>query len=427
MPLPDFFLFLLHDYDIFTNASGEQILKMFPQGHVIGGEERQAKILTVVVDGIEVSQYRSSGDRTETGTSLYQHLSTCDFTMNAIARGINSEDYIDPFDGLKDIDRRLLRFVGDAEDRIKEDPLRLFRGIRFMSKYDLNIFGNEDKIFKNFEKYVKDLPKERIREEFMKIIITEKGVINLSFFGMLEYIIPEFQEIMFLDGGPHHGETVGHHSLMAHHISLNLTNNPLVVLAILLHDIGKAKALPRKDGIGEYDYEDVFTFYSHHTIGAEYVTEWMKEYKFSDSEIRFVTTMIKHHMMGKTGTIKQSTFTKICDELNKAGISPEDMLTLTYCDNQANLKNARLKFNEFIRDNGFYQRYYEVKYKQRAFNVNDLDIGGLEIAKVLNVEPGPIIGTAKNVLFEAVCEGIIINRKDKIIEYLKIMSGCQNG
>ena len=73
------------DIDIFTNASGKQILKLFPNGVVIGNDERQQKILTVIVDGIEVSQYRANGDRTEVGNNLETHLKTCDFTINSIS------------------------------------------------------------------------------------------------------------------------------------------------------------------------------------------------------------------------------------------------------------------------------------------------------------------------------------------------------
>jgi len=118
----NYYGFMPNDYDIFTNATGEEILKVFPQGKILGGEERQKKILTVVVDGVEVSQYRSSGDRTETGNDLASHQATCDFYINALVVDINGKycgDAKITQMAFADLDDRLLRFVGNAQTRIK--------------------------------------------------------------------------------------------------------------------------------------------------------------------------------------------------------------------------------------------------------------------------------------------------------------------
>jgi tRNA nucleotidyltransferase (CCA-adding enzyme) len=415
-----------HDYDLFTNATGEQILEVFPEGKVIGGEERQKKILTVVVDGVEISQFRKSGDRTETGTTLQEHCATCDFTINAMAYDLKHCEILDFHHGMHDITTKGLWFVGHAEDRIKEDPLRIFRGIRFAAKYKMRIVDNTD--FVCFKDYVQDLPKERIREEFMKILAIDDGLNMLNVFNMLDWILPEWEQCKHLNGGHHHNEELGIHMLTAVNNARQYTNNPLLLLAVFLHDIGKPESSMIKKSIERFEnIDDTITFYNHHVIGAEIAENWMRTLKFSEAEIKYVTTMVRHHMMGKTGEMKQSTFTKICDDLNKAGVAPEDMLTLTFSDNQANLKNPKLTYNEFLKANGFYQRYYETKYKQRAFNVNDLDIDGLTIAKVLEIEPGPVIGYAKNALFVAVCEALIINRKDKLIEFLKDKRGMFYG
>ena len=118
------------DYDVFTNASGDEILKVFPEGRVIGNEERQKKILTVVVGDVEVSRYRGNGDRTEYGESLEEHTKTCDFTINSIAMTING-NLVDYQGGMLDIKNNIIRAVGNPHTRFQEDLLRVLRLVRF--------------------------------------------------------------------------------------------------------------------------------------------------------------------------------------------------------------------------------------------------------------------------------------------------------
>jgi len=397
------------DYDIFTNATGEEILKIFPQGRVMGGVERQAKILTVIVDSIEVSQYRSNGARTETGKSLVEHVTTCDFTINALAMDINGQ-ILDYVEGQKHLGIKMLKFVGRAEDRVKEDPLRIFRGIRFAVKYNLSIYQNTP--FVMFKQYVTELPKERIRDELLKIIVLPDGLKMLDQFCMLEWIIPEWEKCKGLDGGPHHAETLGEHTFIALDTAQAYTSNPMLLLGIFLHDIGKPLSAGVKEETG------LATFYNHHTIGRDYVKDWMRAYKFSEDEVSYVTTIIEHHMMGKTGLISQRTFAYICNDLVNAKVTPEDMLVVTFSDNQANKLNPRLKYNEFITNNGFLQRYYEAKYGRYGFNPNDLEVNGKDIINIMNIS-GPAIGVVKKELFDMVCDGTIINRRDRLIEELR--------
>lgn len=403
-----YFLLDAHDYDIFTNASGEDILKIFPQGHIIGGEARQAKILTVVVDGVEVSQYRANGNRTDTGISLKEHLGTCDFTINAMAMDIEG-NVTDLFCGRRDIKDKVLEFVGDATQRVVEDPLRIFRGIRIAAKYGLRI--NNPEPFQTFRKYVDILPRERVRDELLKIIAVPNGLRLLDEYGMLEWIIPEWSKCR-IDGGPHHSESIDEHMLLAVDTAINYTSNPLLLLGIFLHDIGK----PQSQGV--HAVSGLATFYNHHTIGVDYVRFWMREYRFSDDDIKYVSAVIEHHMMGKTGLISQRTFAYICNDLVGAKVSPEDMLVVTFSDNQANIDNPRLKYNDFIKDNGFLARYYEAKYGRYGFNPNDLEVNGKDIINIMAIS-GPAIGKVKQELFDMVCDGTIINRRDKLIEELR--------
>ena len=232
------------DYDVFTNATGKEILTLFPQGKVLGGDVRQTKILTVIVDGVEVSQYRSNGNRTETGNDLKTHCSTCDFTFNSICMNIDGE-ITDYFDGRIDLKEGIINFVGNPIDRISEDPLRLLRAIRFAAKYN---FGFLSLFSTSFDTYscinsqmplILSLPFERISEEIMKILKYEEGLKMLKALGVLKLLIPELYNLQEVQGGIHHAENVWEHSFEAYEYCQRETSNTLLKLAVVLHDIGK--------------------------------------------------------------------------------------------------------------------------------------------------------------------------------------------
>jgi len=155
-----------HDYDIFTNASGQDLIKLFPECKILGSPERQAKIYTVVVDGIEVSQYRANGDRTETGGTLLKHQSTCDFTINSMTLG--DKRIIDPHGGKGDITNKIIKCVGLPERRIAEDKLRILRAIRFAYCYGFTIELNLMDVIKKTD--LSGIAPERLHDELLKIL-----------------------------------------------------------------------------------------------------------------------------------------------------------------------------------------------------------------------------------------------------------------
>lgn len=399
-----------HDYDLFTNATGEQILKLFPSGKVIGGEERQAKILTVIVNGVEISQYRANGDRTKTGNNLYAHLATCDFSINAMACGIDGA-VIDVYDGLGHIEYDTFSFVGKPEDRIKEDPLRLLRGIRLVCQFGLIPQHETWKALKEYGKLLKGIPKERIKDEIMRLCRYEDSFTQLRSVGYLQYILPELHALVDLDAGPHHNEKdCFEHVNLAYRNSCQLTNNVLLRFAILLHDIGKATSAKIIDG--------EITFHNHQMDSERLVKKLMKRLKFSRKQINYCSVIAKQHMMGPVKKMRDITFARICDDLDKAEIAPEDMIIQTYSDNQANLTKQRLTFHSFIKENPFLRTYYEFKYSRKPFNKLDVELSGKDLI-ALGVEKGPVIGTILKDLYEAIHEGKVFNRKDRLIEYVK--------
>lgn len=395
-----------HDYDIFTNANGNQILKLFPKGIVLGNEERQEKILTVIVDDIEISQYRKNGNRTETGNNLKDHLATCDFTVNSIACDINGE-IIDPNSGRYDINNRILRFVGNPIQRMKEDPLRILRGIRFWNIFGK--FGHYLEVEDNVD-LLDTIPKERIRDEFMKIL--ESNILStiVSHKKIILKIIPELKPCYGMDGGKYHGEDVIMHMIKAFNFSRKITDNVLLNFAIFLHDIGKGKT-------GCYEKDGEWHFYGHETEGLNITKKIMKRLKFSAKEIKYVTTLIELHMYSYKGNPGKKSHLRFFAKLKEANIPIEDYVMLLYCDHQGNAKKPRIKFGDFVKGNRLIHKYYEYTYSKEPFSIKDLEISGYDVMKY-GVK-GKDIGNVLKRVFEEVQEGIITNDRHILMSKLK--------
>jgi len=412
-----------HDYDIFTNC--KELLKIFPEGNVIGGEERQNKILTIIVDDIEISSYRSSGDRKLLGETLEQHQATCDFTINSIACDIDgsTDFFIDgkpnKFNskGKDDLYKRILRFVGNPDDRIKEDPLRVLRGIRFKIKYYLSYDKNTKEAILKAD--ISSLTKERIRDELIKILCLN----NIKYADIAELekvlLVKLFHENMFKSGGEHHNEVPYEHSVYSFQEASKITDDWRIRLAALLHDIGKAVA--RTEEGGEVH------FYQHETKGAEIVEKWMTHMKFSKDEIKYVTEMIHLHMFGYKEEIKDKTYIKFFNKLEAAGIDIHDYIMLIYSDHQGNQAKPRIKFGDFLKGNYLYNNWLRIREQKTPFNISDLSIGGKDLIERYNMNPGPLIGKILNAVLEKIIDGDLRNERAEIfnwIEETKELANC---
>lgn len=397
------------DWDVFTDASGDEILSIFPEGKVIGNKDRQEKILTVVVRGVEVSQYRTNGDRTETGVSLEKHLSTCDFTINSMAMDING-GIIDKYYGARDLQHRVISTVGSPEDRITEDKLRVLRAVRFSVKYNFSINDHLIDVITNTD--ISTIPVERIREEVLKILMYPDGLTRLVYYNLLEQIIPEFEQCFLMNGGKHHDETVDNHMFNAQNITCGLTDNPVLVFACAFHDIGKGRSYQIKVDGG-------ISFHNHEKVGAEIIRSVMERMKFSNADIKYVEALVGEHMFGPwSNEISNRAFVKHFKRLEDAGVSIEDYMVLLYSDNQGNSKNRRIKFGDFIRGNKLHKKYYELKFSNTPFSVKDLAISGKDLLDA-GVKPGVEIGNTLNSVFNEVVGGNLDNERHVLMRYIK--------
>ena len=401
-----------HDYDLFTNATGKQILNIFPKGKIIGNEKRQAKILTVIVDNIEISQYRTNGDRTKTGIDFKKHLSTCDFGINAIACDVNEEFY-DYHNGIADIHDCIIKCVGNPIKRFDEDLSRIMRAIRFETILGFDIDEKTKEIMhekiKNNE--LNNVPQDCIRDELLKMIKYPRCFMNLYHNFILSKYLPESDDANLQDGCDHHDEPVLAHCNYAFMKSLELTDNYRINIAAFLHDMGKPKKC-------QIDKDGKISFTDHQKESVIIAERFLKRLKFKNSDIKYITTMIAHHMMGDVRRLKDNTIIKYYNTLEDAGITIEDMLIMTYCDNQGNQAKPTVKFNEFYQQNNWLRRIHKLKYQRMPFRMNDLEINGHDIIKI-GITDGKKIGEKLNKIFKKVQNGDIKNDRHTLMNYLK--------
>jgi uncharacterized domain HDIG len=286
------------DYDVATNATPEDIERIFSDFKIVDIGKKFGTITIVMEEAqVEVTTFRSEdkyikGRKPENVkyiSNLTEDLKRRDFTINAIAYN-PKVGFIDPFGGMSDLKLRTIRCVGDPNERLKEDYLRILRAVRFATQLEFTIDVQTANACAKFSSKLKDISKERIRDEFIKILLSDKpsyGIRLMKDLGILQVILPEMiPAIGFDQRNPHHDLTVFEHTLEV------LDNTPKVLevrVAALFHDIGKPYTFKLdENGIGH--------FYGHEKISTEIAKEVLTRLNFSNELIKNSLVLINEHM-----------------------------------------------------------------------------------------------------------------------------------
>ena len=388
------------DYDIVTSASPEEVMNIFPRSEKVGN-----CFPVVLVGDIEVATYRIDvGEGAEITQSLEEDVIRRDFTINTIAS--NGNHFLDHVGGLKDIENRILRFVGDPITRIKQDPLRMLRGIRFAAQYNLEIETETFFAIQECKELFKEIPGERISQEIIKIFKTNhayKFLEILDQMELLQYVFPNLMRIKGIDGGDYHRETVLNHCFYAVK-ALDETKNWKLKLAALYHDIGKYKPEINEKGFN--------VFKDHCRHGSDFIRQDLGDYlKFPTNVVTYVRLMSEYHMdcIDSKRTIKR-LYTKLLEH----NILLKDFLYLRYADKKGNLKSH----TDFKETREKYKECLEILNEKQPFSVRDLEIDGHDVMQELGIQPGRKIGEILNKLFELVQDEIITNERDVLLIHL---------
>lgn len=430
------------DWDVTTNAKPEEIIPLFEktvyentfgtvgvcmpvsqetnndevnhppapdQSGGRAGETPEYMIIEVTPYRIEAkySDFRHP-DEIKFSDKLEDDLKRRDFTVNAMS--YRNGVITDMWNGLKDIEEKVLRTVGDPKDRFSEDALRMLRAIRFSCQLDFSVaYETVDNIVKNSD-LIKNISGERIRDEFVKIILSKNpsaGVVMLQKFGLLKNIIPELEEGIGCEQGGAHIYDVWDHLLMALQHAAD-KDWPLVIrFSALMHDIGK----PRTRRPGE---KKAYTFYGHEVVGARMAKKIMERLKFSRDEINMVESLVRNHMFfSDTELITLSAVRRIIAKVGK-----ENIWTLM---NVREADRVGMKKNEAPYRLRKYFAMIEEALRD-PISVSQLKIDGNYLMKELNITPGPRMGWILNAMLEEVLDDPSKNTVEHLSELVKSLN-----
>ncbi|MEX0944495.1 MAG: HD domain-containing protein [Balneolaceae bacterium] len=340
-----------------------------------------------------------------------------DLTINALSWCLNPNQFgvlVDPFEGIQDLRKKIIRTPIDPETTFDDDPLRMMRAVRFATQLDFQI---EDETFSAIKKMAGRLSiisNERILDELNKIILSpvpSEGFSLLLESGLLKQFLPEMVKLIGVDvkQGQKHKDNFWHTLEVLDNVA-EVSDNLWLRWAAILHDIAKPPTKKFVEGVG-------WTFHGHDALGAKWVPKIFKRLTLPlDDRMRYVQKLVRLHLRPIALVSDEVSDSAIRRLLYEAGDEIEDLMTLCRADITSKNEWKVKKFqNNFDRVE---KRLKEVEEKDKIRNWKN-PISGDEIMDVLGVGPGPIIGKVKDAIKDAIMDGEIHNDYDEAYQYLK--------
>ncbi|MBR5402223.1 MAG: HD domain-containing protein [Treponema sp.] len=414
-----------HDFDVATNATPQDVIKLFKTVIPTGFEHGT---VTVHFNGleIEVTTFRTESgysdgrhpDSVNYAATIEEDLSRRDFTINAIAADLADGTIVDPYDGRKDIKRKIIRTVGNAHDRFMEDGLRPVRCIRFACKLGFSIekYTYSEIFDTEILQKIASISVERFRDEFTKMLESDKPSVALNLMeqtGITGIFIPELLKGRLCIQSDYRGF---HDFDVLNHLYYACDGAPKdklnVRLAALFHDIGKPDA--------KKILNETITFYNHEKIGSDITRDILTRLKFPNAVVNNVCHLIEQHMFNYESNWTVSAVRRFIIRVGKENL--DDLYDLRVADIYGmHNKKVDFRYSEPIK------RLVELKdriavelEKNNALSLKDLAINGSDLIAA-GFEKGKKLGVILNHLLDCVIEDPGMNTKEKLMEVAKKM------
>lgn len=399
-----------YDYDFATNAKPDEVMRLFKKVIPTGIKHGTVSVF-IGSRMFEITTYRADGkyidgrhpESVSFSSSLKEDVCRRDFTINGLAYDLEKETLLDYVDGLADINRGIIRTIGNPMERFSEDGLRPYRACRFAARLGFIIDTDTfDAISKTLD-IAKKVSIERVRDEFNKLLLADNPSVGIDYMrqaGLLELFLPELLQCYNVSQNKFHLHDIFWHSL--HSCDAAPKGDLVIRLAALFHDLGK---VPTRH-VGE---DGEATFYNHEIIGAKMVGRIMKRMRYSNEECERVNTLVANHMFHYTNEWTDGAVRRF---MRKVGLDNiDDLIKLRLADRKGNGSREGLppQITELR------NRIAKIIQEENAITVRDLHINGNIIMEQFRLRPGPAIGKILNELLEIVLDDPDKNDSDFLI------------
>ena len=397
------------DWDITTSAKPEEVKALFDHTIDTGIQHGTVTVMKNHV-GYEVTTYRIDGEYEDARhpkeviftANLVEDLKRRDFTINAMASN-DRVGIVDEFQGIEDLETKIIRCVGNPRERFSEDALRMLRAVRFAAQLGFTIEDETKEAIKELAPTLAKVSKERIAVELIKILTSDhpEEIRTAYELGLTKVFMPEFDVAMeTVQHNPHHKYTVGEHSIVA---MQHVRADKMIRLIMLLHDLAKPVVLTTDDN--GYDH-----FIGHTQAGANMAKGILKRLKFDNAPIDFVYRMVKHH----DDRPAMSNMALVRRRISEIGL--ENMPMMIEIKRADILAQSDYEFESkmgYVDD--LEKAYKEVLEKNHCVEKKNLSVNGRDLI-AMGMKPGEEMGVVLDLLFDLVLNDPALNEREKLLE-----------
>ncbi len=423
------------DWDVATNATPDEVMRLFQESFydnaygtvMVTGKHlcEQFEMPEGVIHQesvVDITTYRSEEgysdrrrpDNVVWGKTIEEDLKRRDFTINAIAlkiletSGVKHEvELVDGYGGREDIEKKLIRAVGDPRRRFEEDALRMMRAVRIASQLGFEIEKETEEAIQKNAKLIEEISWERIGAETMKILASDnpaEGVEKMREVGLLKYVIPELLEGVGLAQKGRHKYDVYRHSIES--LRNCPSPDPVVRLATLVHDVAKPIVVKNAG------QREKVTFHNHEVVGARVAKKISERLRLSKKDQDLIFTLVRWHMFSYDKMMTDAAIRRFIKNVGRENI--HKMMMLRVGDRLGGgSKATSWRLTELQKRIG--EQLYQ------PMSLKDLQIDGSSVMRILKVGPGPKVGKILNVLFDEVMEDTSKNTKEYLEKRIKEM------
>ena len=400
------------DWDITTSAKPQDVKRLF--SHTIDtGIQHGTVTVMLEHEGFEVTTYRIDGEYEDARhpkevtytVNLLEDLKRRDFTINAMAYN-ESRGLVDAFDGMGDLQKKVIRCVGNPKERFTEDALRMLRALRFAAQLGFEVEEQTFAAIRELAQTIEKISAERIQTELVKLLTSDHPELIREVYtsGISDVILPEFSVLMQTEqNNPHHCYTVGEHTI---HVVQQVENQKVLRLAALFHDIAKPVCKTT-------DETGVDHFYGHPVRGSEMARGILRRLKFDNDTTDRVCRLVHWHddnpeLSGKA----------VRRAMHRIGVEQYPALfAVKRADILAQSGYRRAEKLAYV--DAYEQMYRECMEKKECLTIRQLAVSGQDLIAA-GMQPGKQIGEMLNELLERVLEDPGLNTKEQL---LKIVTG----